>query len=178
MRVLKSLEEANEISAVRLTEKRRFAKVGDIFRLSPHPGVYLWGRLIKRPKFFGVRSDFNLVYIYDFVGAERPDPGQLIPQNLMIGPVVVNNLGWIRGYWEIVASEPILPSDVLDRHLLVRSLGTGSVDDYDLVGEDGRPVEKKRIDSRSLSQSGFGNFNSVDWTLRGILRERGVIPRD
>jgi hypothetical protein len=31
----KSLEEANEVSAVRLTDERRFARLGDIFRLSP-----------------------------------------------------------------------------------------------------------------------------------------------
>jgi hypothetical protein len=39
------LEEANEVSAARLIDERRFAKVGDIFR---------WGRLIKKSKFFGL----------------------------------------------------------------------------------------------------------------------------
>jgi hypothetical protein len=53
MRVLKSMEEANECTAIRLIEKRQRAKVGDIFRLSPAVGVYLWGRLIKRAQFFG-----------------------------------------------------------------------------------------------------------------------------
>jgi transposase-like protein len=31
---------------------------------------------------------------------------------------VVNNLGWSRGYWEIVASEPVKPADMLDHHNL------------------------------------------------------------
>ncbi|WP_035347870.1 hypothetical protein [Edaphobacter aggregans] len=39
MRVLKSMEEANECTAIRLTDKRQRAKVGDIFRLSPAAGV-------------------------------------------------------------------------------------------------------------------------------------------
>jgi hypothetical protein len=41
MRVLKSMEEANECTAIRLTDKRQRAKVGDIFRLSPAVGVFL-----------------------------------------------------------------------------------------------------------------------------------------
>jgi len=35
MNKLKNLEEANEVSAVRLVSKRQKAKVGDVFRLSP-----------------------------------------------------------------------------------------------------------------------------------------------
>jgi hypothetical protein len=35
MTQLKSLEEANEVSAIRFVGKRQRAKVGDIFRLSP-----------------------------------------------------------------------------------------------------------------------------------------------
>ena len=43
MRSIRTMEEANEVTAVRLTEKRRFAKVGDLFRLSPQADVfYLW----------------------------------------------------------------------------------------------------------------------------------------
>ena len=126
MDVLKSLNEANEVSAVRLVNKRQTAKVGDIFRLSPFSGVFLWGRLIKRSRFFGLDALFNLIYIYDAFGPERPRPELLSPSNLILGPSVVNNLGWARGYWEIVASEPILPIHVLDQHLFVRFRGTGS----------------------------------------------------
>ena len=95
---LRSLEEAHEVSAVRLVSKRQKAKVGDIFRLSPSKDIFLWGRLIKRAKFFGLSAEFSLVYIYDAIGADRPSPGLLSPQNLIIGPSVVNNLGWARGY--------------------------------------------------------------------------------
>jgi hypothetical protein len=172
---LRSLEEANEVSAVRLVSKRQRAKVGDIFRLSPSDGVFLWGRLVKRAKFFGLDADFNLVYIYDAISPHRPSPDVLSPRNLIIGPSVVNNLGWVRGYWEIVASEPLKPSDVLDRHLFVRFHGTGSNRDYDIVDEQGRMVRFPKVQSSKLAQSGFGNFNSIDWKLRDILRERGVI---
>src|SRR2546429_1409274 len=39
MRPIRILEEANEVTAVRLTDKRRYAKVGDFFRLSPRAGI-------------------------------------------------------------------------------------------------------------------------------------------
>jgi Immunity protein 26 len=174
MEELRSLEQANEVSAIRLVSKRQRAKVGDIFRLSPYDGVFLWGRLIKKAKFFGLDTVFNLVYIYDAIGPDRPSPELLSPHNLIIGPSVVNNLGWARGYWEIVASEPLRPIDMLDRHLFVRYHGTGSTRDYDIVDEEGRTVRFSKPDSSKLSQSGFGNFNSIDWQIRAIIRERGI----
>jgi hypothetical protein len=70
--MFKSVEEANEVSAVRWTGERRFAKVGDLFRLSPYQDLFLWGRLIKRSRFFGLDALFNLVYIYDVVNPDRP----------------------------------------------------------------------------------------------------------
>jgi len=167
------MEEANEVTAVRLTEKRRFAKVGDLFRLSPHAGVFLWGRLIKKARFFGDDFEANLVYIYDVVSKERPTPETLTPSNLIVGPSVVNNLGWVRGYWEIMASEPLRPGDVREKHVFV-SHGRGH---YELVDEDGRVVVTDTSDRRSLGQAGYGNFNYIDWLVRGVLEERGMIPR-
>ena len=38
--------------------------------------------------------------------------------NLIIGRSVVNNLGWVRGYWEIIASDR-RPADIRDTHLFV-----------------------------------------------------------
>jgi hypothetical protein len=172
---LKSLDEAYEISAVRLVSKRQKAKVGDIFRLSPCTGIFLWGRLIKKAKFFGVNGDFNLVYIYDAIGPARPAPDRLSPCNLIIGPSVVNNLGWTRGYWEIVASEPVRPADLLDHHYFIRYHGTGSRKDYDIVDEHGRTVRSALAQADRLAQSAFGNFNSIDWQIRAILRERGLL---
>ncbi len=177
MRSIRTLEEANEVTAVRLTEKRRFAKVGDLFRLSPHAGVFLWGRLIKKARFFGDDFEMNLVYIYDAISRERPQPEVLIPSNLITGPSVVNNLGWVRGYWEIMASQSLGPADKQEEHLFVRYRGTGSPADYDLVDENGRVVVDRRVDPRTLGQSGYGNFNYVDWLVRGILEARGVIPQ-
>ena len=175
MNKLKSLEEASAISAVRLVNKRQTAKVGDIFRLSPSEGIFLWGRLIKKSKFFGLNADFNLVYIFDAITPAQPSPDLMSPQNLIIGPSVVNNLGWSRGYWEIVSSEPLKPTDILDNHFFIRYHGTGSNRDFDIVDEQGRRVRTPKIQATKLAQSGFGNFNSIDWRLREILHDRGLI---
>ncbi len=42
MRKLANIEEANVCTAVRLTDKGQRGKVGDIFRLSPATGVFVW----------------------------------------------------------------------------------------------------------------------------------------
>lgn len=180
MSTLKSLDEANEITAVKLCAKRQIAKIGDLFRLSPYPEVFLWGRFIKRGRFFGETFDANLVYIYDAIGAEKPAANLLTPSNLIIGPAVVNSLGWGRGYWQIMEREPLHQADVLKQHLFIRYAGTGSRDDFAVVDEQGATVRAwpvpNKIDTSKLSQSGFSNFNHVDWLVRGILGDRGVIP--
>jgi hypothetical protein len=172
---LKSIEEANEVSAVRLVSKRQRAKVGDIFRSSPVADIFLWGRLILRAKFFGIDAELSLVYIYDAIGKSRPSAEMLSPQNLIIGPSVVNNLGWSRGYWEIVASEPVMSADTLDHHNFIRYHGTGSTCDYDIVDERGKIVRSPKVQISKSAQSGFGNFNLIDWQIRAILQERGLI---
>jgi hypothetical protein len=172
MRPIRSMQEASEVTAVRLTSKRRYAKVGDIFRLSPEPGVFLWGRLIKSAKFFGDNFKANLVYVYDAISRDEPAQELLTPTNLIIGPSVVNNLGWVRGYWEIMASRPLTPEDVRDRHLFVRYHGSGSVADYDLVDENAGVVVDRTVDPKSLGQSGYSNFNYIDWLVRDKLEAR------
>jgi hypothetical protein len=175
MRVLKSMAEANECTAVRLSDKRRRAKVGDIFRLSPAVGIFLWGRLIKRAKFFGLKFELNLVYIYDAVSCDRPAREVFAPNNLIIGPSVVNNLGFSRGYWQIMSSEPVTAADVLATHLFVKFKGTGRPGDYDLVDEAGVKVHVKHSERDTLlAQSGIGNYNLIDWKIQGILESRAV----
>jgi len=133
--------------------------------------------LIKKARFFGDDFEANLVYIYDAISRECPELEVLIPSNLIIGPSVVNNLGWVRGYWEIMASQPLGPADIRDEHLFVRYQGTGSLVDYDLVDKDGRVVVDRVVDPRSLGHAGYSNFNYVDWLVRCILESRNVIPQ-
>ena len=139
----------------------------------------MWGRHIKTAKFFGTDFDSELVYIYDAAGADQPSPGRLQPSNLLLGPAVVNRLGWSRGYWEIVSSQPASEVEVLRRHLFVRYRGAGPTN-YEIVDENGRKVRCreffKPVDPRGLMPAGFSNFNHIDWLVRGILKERGVIP--
>jgi hypothetical protein len=177
MKKITSLEEANEVSAIRLTEVRRRPKAGDLFRLSPSAGIYLWGRLVKRGHFFGLKADFNLVYIYDVISEKRPDTELLKPSNLIIGPCVVNNLGWSRGYWQVIGCEPLTKEDRFARHLFVRFRGFGGPENHDIVDESGNVVKGLLPNWRLLGQSGFGSFNSVDWNVRNVLESRGILPK-
>ena len=147
------------ISAIRLTTKRRFAKPGDIFRLSPAQDLFLWGRVIQQGEFFGARS-VSLVYIFDMISPTLPPQSALSPKHLIIGPIVVNNLGWVRGYWEIVASRPLDAGDVLDRHLFKSPLGVPPHVQWEIVDERDSPVSLQGVDPEALSLAGIGNFVS------------------
>ena len=113
--------------------------------------------------------------------AEQPSPQFLKPTNLLTGPAVVNNLGWTRGYWQIVKSEPVEEADVLDRHLFGRMAGTGSPEDFHIVDESGHNVRNwqfwKPLKAERLMQAGFSNFNHIDRLVSGLLEERGIVAR-
>ena len=163
-----------EITAIRLTTKRRFAKPGDIFRLSPAQDVVLWGRVVQQGEFFGARR-MSLVYIYDVISPTLPTPSALTPKHLIIGPMIVKNLGWVRGYWEIVASRPLDAGDVLERHLFKAPLGVPPHVQWEIVDDRESPVSAEGVDPEALSIAGIGNFNFIDHLVRGILARRGVV---
>ncbi len=113
------------------------------------------------------------MYIYDAIGSDRPAPQFLNSRNLIIGPSVVNNLGWVRGYWEIMDSPPLLLTDIRETHLFVRYRGTGSPADYDLVDEHERVVVDPAVDPKSLGQSAYSNFNAIDGNARNSVESNG-----
>ena len=160
---MKLAEDPDRITAVRLTRKRQKARVGDVFRLSPAKGVVLWGRVVKQGAFFGVEGAFHLVHVYDSMSERMPAPSEMNSGNLLIPPQVVNNLGFSRGYWEIVANVPSSEEEAAARKQLFQK-GFGLPGER-IVDAEGNPVQSDR-DVATLPRAAFGNFNSVDERVR------------
>lgn len=85
-----------------------------------------------------------VVYVYAY-RADRPEPDlpSLGPDNLLIPPVFLNQLGWTKGYFLPVGSAPVQTRDRLRRHCfwdVLRSQHrdeTGPVDHREPCGEWG-----------------------------------------
>jgi hypothetical protein len=89
--------------------------VGDVFALLPPDGAYLFGRVISVDANAGGFRRSNLIYIYRARSRDKTPP-LLERGDLLVPPIMTNNLPWSRGYFERVERGPLLASDVLPAH--------------------------------------------------------------
>ena len=71
-----------------------------------------------------------LIYVFrDF--ASKPLPSvPLSPDRLLVAPIFINRLPWIRGYFATIAHEPIVADDLLRRHCFTDTLRGGFLDEH------------------------------------------------
>ena len=106
-----------------LKTSRRRPKVGDIFAMLPPGGLYLYGRVIvtdANP--LGVRGA-NLIYIYRPRSKEINIVPQLLRGQLLLPPMITNNLPWSRGYFQFIENRALVPMDCLQQHCFKDSRG-------------------------------------------------------
>jgi hypothetical protein len=104
------------VNLVVLRKSRRRPQVGDVFALQPARNAYLFGRVICIDANAGGFPNANLVYIYRVRGTSKTDVPALRAQELLVPPVMTNNLPWVRGYFEFVRHEDLTQQQRLPRH--------------------------------------------------------------
>ncbi len=101
---------------IRMKPSRLKPNEGDIFVIQPKEGFYYYGKVIrtnilnKDPMING----WNVIYIYNKLSKEVVLPDILDPQQLLIPPQIVNNQGWLKGYFMTVGSSQITKNDIID----------------------------------------------------------------
>ena len=109
-----------------LTPSRKKLRSGDVFAMLPPDGAYLFGRVIHADMAFpgAPMPGANLVYVYRHRSPDKsPDIDVLRPDDLLLSPQFINRMPWTRGYFETVATQPLKPGDLLERHCFRRSNG-------------------------------------------------------
>ncbi|MBS3120747.1 hypothetical protein J4420_03450 [Candidatus Woesearchaeota archaeon] len=99
------------------SKSRKKPRIGDVFVLSFPGGMYCFGRVIQNNAIMCKAPIFNLVYIYKYIKKDKNDvPQDLGVQNLLLPPIVTNNQGWLRGYFETIKTVDIHEGEVLPIH--------------------------------------------------------------
>jgi hypothetical protein len=96
--------------------------------LAPVGHGFLFGRVIDDDARVDSAHGLNLVYIYR---ASSPDKGAvpaLLRADLLVPPLITNNLPWSRGYFETIENRPITAFERLRQHCFSRPEG-GCVDE-------------------------------------------------
>jgi hypothetical protein len=100
-----------------LKQSRKQLKPGDIFVLKPKGRDYYYGRVISTTADCGFGPPKAvLVYIYNATSKNKCDIPALDKKNLLIPPVMINRLGWSRGYFETIEHKELTIDDVLKVH--------------------------------------------------------------
>lgn len=148
----------------KLSPSRKEIREGDIFVLRPKGHDFYFGRVIKIGTKVGrlpeneVRDFDRLIYIYNTHSPKKLPVPELHVTNLLFRPLVVNNTGWSRGYFEVVEHRELTPEDVLKVHCFE--------DEGRYLDEMGRELPRR---FEPCGYWGIGSFRTVDAVLSNAL---------
>lgn len=116
---------------------------------------FVFGRVVRVNVRVGSFEDGILVYLYQHRAGSKdlPERKELGTNELLIPPVIVNRIGWTRGYFETVGNIPFEEGEVLKQHHFFDPVHGRFVD------LDGSPVPGE-LDPVGIFA--LGNFRTVD----------------
>jgi hypothetical protein len=160
-------EEFNELIGMKRSRKK--PQAGDIFVIQPLPGRYLYGKVIRTnlPNEDPFIKGWNLIYIYKNMVSEPVVPVErLDPEQLLMFPTIVNNQGWLKGYFLTIGSTEITESDI------ARSYGFWHNFTRRFYNEDGIPLG---YEPEFQGVYGLGSYGLVGRTVKQALEKNQVI---
>jgi hypothetical protein len=130
-------------------------------RLPPQAGDILYGRVISTEATIGPMKKCVLIYLYRPRSKEKGAVPELLRGQLLVPPMMTNNLGWTKGYFEFVEHRELSPLDLLPQHCFKDS--------------DGRYFDEKsnrlRAPVEPVGQWGLHSFRAID---DEILKAMGI----
>ncbi len=102
-----------------MTASRKRLRPGDIFVVKPRGRDYLFGRVVDVDAHALQIGGAILIYVYDAWSTSKLEIPPLSRDRLLIPPVMLNRLGWSRGFMETVEHRPLDPDEVLPVHCFV-----------------------------------------------------------
>ena len=136
-----------------LKESRKRPKAGDIFVFKMPKVDYVFARVIKTDALTGTKAKLNLIYIYKAFSKDKHKIPKLDKHNLLVPPDIINNQGWLRGYFETIINNPLTKEDTLDKHCFLRIFDGKYYDEY------GNELPRK---IEPYGYYAVGNYRTVD----------------
>ncbi len=90
--------------------------MGDVFALQIKRGPYLYGRVVRVDASVGPFKLCVLIYIYRACSRDKHSVPVLRVADLLLAPILTNQLPWKHGYFETVDRRPLEDADRLPQH--------------------------------------------------------------
>lgn len=155
------MDEFTELIKIKVSRKTPCA--GDIFVIQPKEGIYVFGKVIdvkissKNPFLNG----WNLIYIFNKFSKQMILPDFLDPKQFLIPPMMVNNQGWLKGYFLTIGNSNVTEEE--------RTIDLGFWDDIKKYYVD--------INGNMLSRTpgvcsfyGLGSYGAVGRSVQKVLK--------
>lgn len=104
---------------VKLKPSRKPLQTGDIFVLKIKQCGYIWGRVIRVRETLAGWPGSNMVYIYNIITKDLKEVPLLYKKDLLLGPVIINRLGWSHGYLQTITNVRLRKENILDIHCFI-----------------------------------------------------------
>lgn len=150
---MRNLMKEEKLNLEILKKSRIKTKPGDIFVFKPKGYDYYFGRTIDINADCGFGPGAILIYIYNITSRDKYSIPKLDKSNLLLPPLMINNLPWSKGYFEIVGNSPLVKEDIFEIHCF-KSLHTGEY--YD---ERANKLDKEY---QPIGIKGLSSYKSFD----------------
>ena len=160
-------EEFNELISMKRSRKK--PQAGDVFVIQPLSGRYLYGRVIRTnlPSNDPLIKGWNLICIYKNMVSEPVIPVErLDPEQLLMPPEIVNNQGWLQGYFLTIGSTEITEKDIAPNY------GFWDALTKQFVNVEGNPLS---YEPEFQGAYALGSYGVVGRTVRQALEKNQVI---
>ncbi|NUT92804.1 MAG: hypothetical protein HOY78_12360 [Saccharothrix sp.] len=132
--------------------------MGDVFTLSPRENLYVFGRVVADDVTWAKTDPplpaVNLVYLYRHTSpvAEVPPRAELLVDKLLLPPKMINNLPWVRGYFQTIGNVALGEGEKLPVHCFRDARGR-------FVDEFHEPLPAR---TEPWGILGLGSFRTID----------------
>ncbi|RPF55479.1 immunity 26/phosphotriesterase HocA family protein [Aquisalibacillus elongatus] len=147
---------------VKMQPSRKRRKEGEVFVIQPFENTFDYGKVIrtKLPSKNLMVEGMNLIYIYNQHSKEVDIPEELNPNKLLIPPQIVNNQGWLKGYFQTVDIQSVLEEE---KNI---DFGFWDIKIKGYVDEEGERLDHVPAIHEDF---GIGSYGSVGYSVKKVF---------
>lgn len=149
---------------IKIKPSRNKPKQGDVFIIQPIEDVFFFGLVVKSKMEINdpIMNGGHLIFIYNFPSKSREIPERLFSFDLLIAPQIVNNQGWLKGYFNTIKNFSIIKEDT------EKDYGFWDIVTKQYVDELGKPLPST---PKIIGDYGLGSYGSVSGAIKEALNK-------
>ncbi|KNF08186.1 hypothetical protein CLPU_9c00820 [Gottschalkia purinilytica] len=154
---------------IKMEPSRKKPKKGDVFVIQPVKDIYFFGVVIKtnivNPE-DGFINGWNLIFIYNCPSKSIEIPNDLMKNELLNPPDIVNNQGWLKGYFKTIGNISINEDDI------IKDYGFQFLEKELYFTEEGKRLKRR---PKICGSYGLGSYGSVSTETKKALENHPEI---